>query len=92
MTISSPIKVKKLIKDRRVPIAHDRCFLTTQTITVEVDRRDKAGKLIYPYVYQIDPGDARLYPMITRPGGWPGYAVPLGAFRKVAKRGELFNA
>ena len=85
--MNHPIRIKRLSKGWKVPIS--RRLKEEALITVEVDRRNKAGALQYPYVYQIETVKLEEYPVIMIPGGWPGYKVPLRHFRKVAKRGEL---
>lgn len=86
--MNEPIKIRKLVKGHKVPVLFK--YMSMGTITVKIERRNKAGALIYPYVYQINAFDISVerYDWISR-GGWPGYAVPLGAFRKIAKRVEL---
>lgn len=85
--MNHPIRIKKLSKGWKIPIS--RRLENEALITAVVDRRNKAGTLIYPYVYQIETVKLEEYPVVMIPGGWPGYKVPLRAFQKVAKRREL---
>lgn len=85
--MKQPIHIEKLIRNRRVPVSAD--LAAGEKLTVVVDCRNAAGHLIYPYVYEIDTIDVRECPVITRQGGAGAWAVPLGRFRKIAKRAEL---
>ncbi|MDD5475475.1 MAG: hypothetical protein PHU03_03050 [Syntrophales bacterium] len=83
------VKIKKLWKGRFVPVLFGD--LGTGTIVIQIDKRGRSGELLHPYYYQINDDAVRTWNFISRPSGAVAYAVPLSAFRKVAKRQELFK-
>lgn len=87
--MKQPKRIKRLLAFKHVPIPASLCDSITEKVTVVIDRRNKAGELVYPYIYQMEAREVMQYGLISRPGGYPGYAVPLGHFKKIAKRKEL---
>lgn len=88
--METPIVIKKLTKSRKVPIKIT--YLGRDLITFQIERRNRAGALVYPYYYQISREAAREYPISESPDGRNHIAVievPLSAFRKIGKRVEL---
>lgn len=84
--MKTPVKIKKLLPGKKVGLSG--ADLANDTIVIEVDWRNKAGKLIYPYLYKIDTKVVTKYLDGCR-HGFMYYAVPLGLFKKIAKRAEL---
>jgi hypothetical protein len=87
--METPIIIKKLTKSRKVPVKVT--YLGRDLITFQIDRRNKAGDLVYPYFYQIERTRVLEYPATNGPGGRSIaiIEVPLSAFRKIGKRVEL---
>lgn len=88
--MNGPIRIPKLTKGRKVAIPIK--YFGADLISVVLEKRNKAGDLIYPYVYQIERVKALQYPTVTEPGGRygvPSIEVPLSHFRKIGKRVEF---
>lgn len=86
--MKEPVKIKRLLPRKHVAVLFRYCF---GNVTIAIERRNKAGRLIYPYLYQLPARNIAQYEMVARQGGALAYSVPLGDFKKIAKRKELGN-
>lgn len=83
------ISVKKLVRRRKVTLSHTMVQTRVGPVVVSVERRNKNGDLIFPYLYKMALEKVKEYPLSTLTGGWLGYYIPLRDFEKVGKRFEI---
>jgi hypothetical protein len=83
----TPLVIKKLLPGKKVGISASD-LNGDADVVIEVEQRGKTGRLMYPYLYKIEVGLVAEFAHASR-HGIMYYAVPLGRFKKIAKRAEL---
>jgi hypothetical protein len=90
--MKEPLEIKRTYSRRKVRIPVSA--LDGETVCVVMNVRNVAGRLQYPFVYKISVKEAQAYPYrreTERQDATPYdfVLIPIGAFKKVARREEF---